>query len=78
MGDAGKPGRFFRCRPLGGAALTAREDEIARLVLKGLPSPEIAQMLGTSDKTVRQHLTRIYEKCGVTSRAELFHFVFPF
>jgi len=60
------------------AALTDREAEIARLVLKGLPSAEIATVLGSSDKTVRQHLSRIYEKCGVSSRPELFHYVFPF
>jgi len=60
------------------AALTERESEIARLVLKGLPSAEIATVVGSSDKTVRQHLSRIYEKCGVSSRPELFHYVFPF
>jgi DNA-binding NarL/FixJ family response regulator len=60
------------------AGLTEREAEIARLVLKGLPSLEIATVLGSSDKTVRQHISRIYEKCGVSSRPELFHFVFPF
>jgi len=60
------------------AALTDREGEIARLVLKGLPSAEIATVLGSSDKTIRQHLSRIYEKCGVSSRPELFHYVFPF
>ncbi len=60
------------------AALTEREREIALLILKGLPSAEIAQVLGGSEKTVRQHITQIYEKCGVSSRAELFHYVFPF
>jgi DNA-binding NarL/FixJ family response regulator len=60
------------------AGLTDRESEIARLVLKGLPSLEIATVLGSSDKTVRQHISRIYEKCGVSSRPELFHYVFPF
>lgn len=60
------------------AGLTEREAEIARLVLKGLPSLEIATVLGSSDKTVRQHISRIYEKCGVSSRPELFHYVFPF
>lgn len=60
------------------SGLTEREAEIARLVLKGLPSLEIATVLGSSDKTVRQHISRIYEKCGVSSRPELFHFVFPF
>jgi DNA-binding NarL/FixJ family response regulator len=60
------------------AALTEREAQIARLVLKGLPSAEIATVLGSSDKTVRQHISRIYDKCGVSSRPELFHYVFPF
>lgn len=60
------------------SGLTEREAEIARLVLKGLPSLEIATVLGSSDKTVRQHISRIYEKCGVSSRPELFHYVFPF
>jgi DNA-binding NarL/FixJ family response regulator len=60
------------------AGLTEREAQIARLVLKGLPSAEIAVVLGSSDKTVRQHITRIYEKCRVTSRPEFFHYVFPF
>ena len=60
------------------ASLTEREAEVARLVLKGLPSLEIASVLGASDKTVRQHLSRIYEKCGVSSRPELFNYVFPF
>jgi DNA-binding NarL/FixJ family response regulator len=63
---------------VGRAGLTEREEEVARLVLKGLPSAEIATVLAASDKTVRQHITRIYEKCGVSSRAELFHHVFPF
>jgi DNA-binding NarL/FixJ family response regulator len=60
------------------AGLTERETEVARLVLKGLPSLEIGRVLGASDKTVRQHISRIYEKCGVSSRPEFFHFVFPF
>jgi DNA-binding NarL/FixJ family response regulator len=60
------------------AGLTGREAEVARLVLKGLPSLEIGIVLGASDKTVRQHISRIYEKCGVSSRPEFFHFVFPF
>lgn len=64
-------------RTLRRAKLTEKETEIARLVLKGLPSGEIADVIGISEKTVRQHLSQIYTKCGVTSRAELFHHVFP-
>src|SRR5690606_38953232 len=56
---------------------TEKEQVIARLVLKGLTSAEIARLEKNSDKTVRQHITRIYQKCQVTSRSEFFNHVFP-
>lgn len=59
------------------AGLTPRESEVALLALKGLSSPEIAQVLAMSDKTVRQHLCRVYEKHGVRGRGELVHLLFP-
>lgn len=64
-------------RALAHAALTDKERAVARQVLKGLTSVEIAELENNSDKTIRQHITRIYQKCGVSSRAEFFHFVFP-
>ena len=64
-------------RALASAGLTEKEQAIARLVLKGLTSVEIARLENNSDKTIRQHLTRVYQKLGVSSRAELFHHVFP-
>lgn len=64
-------------RALAHAALTDKERTVARQVLKGLTSVEIAELENNSDKTIRQHITRIYQKCGVSSRAEFFHFVFP-
>jgi DNA-binding NarL/FixJ family response regulator len=64
-------------RALATAGLTDKEQAIARLVLKGLTSVEIARLENNSDKTIRQHLTRVYQKLGVSSRAELFHHVFP-
>lgn len=64
-------------RGLANVGLTAKEHAIARLLLKGLTSAEIARLEGNSEKTIRQHVTQIYAKCGVTSRAELFHYLFP-
>ena len=64
-------------RALARAKLTEKEAEVAALVLKGLPSGEIASVLEISDKTVRQHLSQVYVKCGVASRSEFFHYVFP-
>src|SRR5712691_9069107 len=48
--------------------LTARERAILRLAAEGLPNPEIAQTLGVSDGTVRNHMSNIYGKLEVTTR----------
>ncbi len=64
-------------RALDHVGLTDKEATIARLLLKGLPTAEIARLESNSDKTIRQHVSQIYAKCGVSSRAELFHHVFP-
>jgi DNA-binding NarL/FixJ family response regulator len=74
--DPGDPG-FYVDRAFSRAGLTDKELAVARLVLKGLTSVEIARLESNSDKTIRQHITHIFAKCGVSSRAELFHYVFP-
>jgi DNA-binding NarL/FixJ family response regulator len=50
--------------------LTARELEVLRLVVEGVRNSEIGQRLSISVKTVETHLTSIYGKLGVQSRAE--------
>ena len=64
-------------KALSKARLTRKEEEVARLVLKGLTSAEIGAMMGNSEKTIKQHLTQVYAKLGVAGRAEFFHLVFP-
>src|SRR3989442_15480145 len=64
-------------KALSKARLTRKEEEVARLVLKGLTSAEIGAMMGNSEKTIKQHLTQVYAKLGVAGRAEVFHLVFP-
>ena len=64
-------------KALARARLTKKEEEVARLVLKGLTSAEIGAMMGNSEKTIKQHLTQVYSKLGVAGRAEFFHMVFP-
>ena len=49
--------------------LTARENAILRLLAQGQGNNEIAQRLFISEKTVRNHLTNIFEKLSVDSRA---------
>ena len=64
-------------RALSKARLTRKEEEVARLVLKGLTSSEIGELMGNSEKTIKQHLTQVYAKLGVAGRAEFFHLIFP-
>ena len=57
--------------------LTSRENELARLMLKGLSNKEIAQLVRISEKTVKQHISQLFEKARVASRAEFFSSIFP-
>jgi len=51
------------------AGLSAREVEVLRLVAAGRSNREIASDLVLSEKTVENHLTRIYAKVGAENRA---------
>jgi DNA-binding NarL/FixJ family response regulator len=55
----------------GPAALSARELEVARLVVERKTNPEIAAELFLSQKTVETHLRNAFRKLDVSSRAEL-------
>jgi DNA-binding NarL/FixJ family response regulator/tetratricopeptide (TPR) repeat protein len=58
-------------RPSGLAVLSRRENEIAAEVASGKTNREVAAALFLSEKTVGNHLTRIFEKLDVHSRAAL-------
>jgi len=49
--------------------LTAREVEVLRLLAAGLTDAQIAGQLVISSRTVNAHLTSIYHKIAVSSRA---------
>ena len=53
-------------RPL----LSAREEEVLELVARGMPNKLIARRLEISERTVKGHLTRIFERIGVTDRTQ--------
>jgi DNA-binding NarL/FixJ family response regulator len=50
--------------------LTERECELLELIAQGLSNDQIAQQLVISPKTVRNHITSIFSKIQVTSRAQ--------
>jgi DNA-binding NarL/FixJ family response regulator len=54
----------------GPRSLTEREMEIATLLARGISNGAIASDLFISEKTVKNHINRIYAKLGVTTRAE--------
>jgi DNA-binding NarL/FixJ family response regulator len=55
-------------RPSG--ELSTREREVLGLVAEGLPNKLIARRLEISEKTVKAHLTRVFQAIGVTDRTQ--------
>lgn len=51
--------------------LTPREMDVFRLLLEGYTLQETANQLSVKYSTVNTHMTAIYKKLGVSSRAEL-------
>jgi DNA-binding NarL/FixJ family response regulator len=65
-----KPLRLIK--PGGGMGrLTQRETEVVQLLTDGMSTREISHTLRVSEHTVRNYLSVIYEKLGVSSRVEL-------
>ena len=50
--------------------LTTRELEVLQEVASGLSNKEIGEKLFISEKTVKNHLTNIYQKLGVSDRTQ--------
>jgi DNA-binding NarL/FixJ family response regulator len=51
--------------------LTRREREILKLLMEGSANKQIASRLGVSNQTVKNQLSTLYQKVGVSSRLEL-------
>jgi pimeloyl-ACP methyl ester carboxylesterase/DNA-binding CsgD family transcriptional regulator len=50
--------------------LTAREREVLALVTQGLANADIGKSLAISEKTVRNHVSNLFDKLGVWTRAQ--------
>jgi len=50
--------------------LSPREQEVLRLVGEGLANKQIARRLGITERTVKAHLTNVFQALGVTDRTQ--------
>jgi DNA-binding NarL/FixJ family response regulator len=50
--------------------LTSREHDVLKLLADGLSAAEIGSRIHLSESTVKSHLAKIYQKLGVTNRAQ--------
>jgi DNA-binding NarL/FixJ family response regulator len=57
------------------AELTQREREIVRLIVEGASNKEVASSLNISERTVKGHLSNVFQKLGVADRLKLVLFV---
>ena len=63
-------GRDIRIQRSAFSALTAREREILTHLTDGCANAQIAERLSISEKTVRNHITNVFDKLGVSSRTQ--------
>lgn len=55
--------------------LTNREEEIVKLVVQGLSNKQISKKLLISENTVKNHLTNIFNKVGISNRSQLLNLI---
>ncbi len=53
-----------------GIVLTPREEEVLRMVTEGFANKAIARRLGITERTVKSHLTHIFQRLGVADRTQ--------
>jgi DNA-binding NarL/FixJ family response regulator len=53
-----------------GTALSPREQEVLDAVAEGLANKQIARRLGIAERTVKAHLTNIFQRIGVSDRTQ--------
>ena len=56
---------------INGKRLTPREQEIVQSLLRGRANREIASEFGVTEQTIKNQLTTLFKKLGVSGRVEL-------
>jgi len=51
-------------------SLSERETEIVKLIAEGRSNREISATLGLSEKTIKNHISRIFAKLHITARTQ--------
>jgi len=69
LAESARSGRVLTDYPAT-VQLSAREDEVLRLIADGMTDREIAEALGISSRTVATHVSNILHKLGVRNRTE--------
>lgn len=67
-----EPPRVFEMRTVAPdyLGLTPRQGDVLALVLQGLPNKRIALVLDLSESTVKEHVSGILQRLGVSSRVQ--------
>lgn len=71
------PALLIRAAARRGIALSPRQATVALLVLRGHSTASIAVKLGVSPQTVKVFRKQLYQRCGISSQAELFSLMLP-
>lgn len=78
MGEAeDTPALLIRTAGQQGIRLSVRQAEVADLILRGHSTPSIAMHLGVSPQTVKVFRKQLYQRCRISSQAELFALMLP-
>jgi DNA-binding CsgD family transcriptional regulator len=71
------PGLLVAAARRQGIALSPRQATVALLILRGHSTPSIALRLGISPQTVKVFRKQVYQRCRISSQAELFTLMLP-
>lgn len=71
------PGLLIEAARRHGIALSPRQAMVALLILRGHSTPSIGLKLGVSPQTVKVFRKQLYQRCRISSQAELFSLMLP-